>query len=62
MVRSLDFLTPRVKLAFIKVRQAFFKAPILHYFDPERYIRIETHVSGYAIVEVLNQLTSDDLG
>ena len=61
-VRSLDFLTPGAKLAFTKLRQAFFKASILHYFDPERHIRIETDASGYAIGGVLSQLTSDDLG
>ena len=52
MIR-IDFLTPRAKLAFIKLRQAFFKAPIFHYFDPEHYIRIETNASGYAINVVL---------
>ena len=40
----------------------FLKAPILHHFNPERHIRIETDVSGYAIDRVLSQLTSDDLG
>ena len=44
------------------MRQAFFKALILHHFDPERHIRIETDVSGYAIGGVLSQLTSDDSG
>ena len=57
-----DFLTPGAKLAFTELRQAFLKAPILHHFDPERHIRIETDVSGYAIGGVLNQLTLDDLG
>ena len=57
-----DFLTPGAKLAFTKLRQAFFKAPILHYFDLERHIRIETDVSSYAISEIFSQLTSDDLG
>ena len=60
-VRS-DFLTPGAKLAFAELRQAFVKAPILHHFDPERHIRIETDVSGYAIGGVLSQLTSDDSG
>ena len=60
-VRS-DFLTSGAKLAFAELRQAFIKAPILHHFDPERHIRIETDVSGYAIGGVLSQLTSDDLG
>ena len=57
-----DFLTPRAKLAFTELRQAFLKAPILHHFDPERHIRIEMDASGYAIGGVLSQLTSDNLG
>ena len=57
-----DFLTPGAKLAFTKLRQAFLKAPILHHFDPERHIRIETDISGYAISGVVSQLTSNDLG
>ena len=55
-----DFLTPGAKLAFTELRQAFLKAPILHHFDPERHIRIETDVSGYAIGGVLSQLTLDE--
>ena len=47
---------------FTELRQAFLKAPILHHFDPEHHIWIETDVSGYAIGGVLNQLTLDDLG
>ena len=61
-VGSSDFLTPGAKLGFTELRQAFLKAPILHHFDPERHIRIETDTSGYAIIEVLSQLTSDDSG
>ena len=57
-----DFLTPGAKLAFTELRQAFLKAPILHHFDPERHIRIETDVSGYTIGGVLSQLTSDNSG
>ena len=56
------FLIPRAKLPFTELRQAFLKSPILHHFDLERHIRIETDVSGYTIGEVLDQLTSDDLG
>ena len=54
-----NFLTPEAKLAFSRLRQAFTKAPILHHFDPERYIRIETDASGYAIGGILSQLTSE---
>ena len=49
MVRSSNFLTPGAKLAFIKLRQAFLKAPIPHHFDPECYIQIETDALGYTI-------------
>ena len=56
---GLDFLTPGAKLAFTELRQAFLKAPIVHHFDPERHIRIETDISGYAIGRVLSQLTSE---
>ena len=56
------FLTPGARKAFTELRQAFIKAPILHHFDPERHIRVEADISGYAIDGVLNQLTSDDLG
>ena len=59
---GLDFLTPRAKLAFTKLRQAFVKAPILYHFDLEYHIRIETDVSGYAIGGVLSQLISDNSG
>ncbi len=44
------------------MRQAFLEAPILNHFDPERHIRIETDVSGYAIGGILSQLTFDDSG
>ena len=56
------FLTSEARKAFTELRQAFVKAPILHHFDPECHIRIEMDVSGYAIGEVLSQLTSDDSG
>ena len=59
---KLDFFTFGAKLVFSKLRQAFVKASILHHFDLECHIWIETDASGYAIGEVLNQLTSDDLG
>ena len=57
-----DFLTLGAKLAFAKLRQAFVKAPMLHHFDPERHIRIETDVSGYTIGGILSQLTLDNSG
>ena len=55
MVRFSKFLTFGAKLAFIKLRQMFFKALILHYFNPEYHIRIETDVLGLASGRVLSQ-------
>ncbi len=54
-----DFLTPEAKKAFIYLRKAFIKAPILRHFDLERHIRIETDDLGYAISGVLSQMISD---
>ena len=59
---GLDFFISRARLAFIKLRQIFIKTLILYHFDPERYIRVQTDVLGYAIIEVLSQLTLDNLG
>ena len=58
---EINFLTLGAKLAFTKLGQVFLKAPILHHFNPERHIGIETDISGYVISRVFNQLTSDDL-
>ena len=57
---NFSFLTPKAKLAFFRLRQAFIEAPILHHFDPERYIQIEIDVSGYAIGGILSQLTPEN--
>ena len=57
-----DFIIFEAKLVFTKLGQTFVKVLILHHFNPERYIRIETNASGYAISEVLSQLTSDNSG
>ena len=57
-----DFLISGAKLAFTELRQAFLKAPILHHFNLDYHIRIETDVSGYAISGVLSQLILDDSG
>ena len=54
-----NYLTPDAKKAFDQLRQAFTEAPIFQHFDPERYIRVETDASGYAIGGVLSQLTND---
>ncbi len=54
-----DFLTPKAKKAFIHLRKAFIKAPILRHFQPEHHIWIETNALGYAIGGVLSQMTLD---
>ncbi len=54
-----DFLTPEAKEAFIHLRKAFTKAPILRYYNLNCHIRIETDASGYAIGGVLSQMISD---
>ena len=56
------FFTSGARKAFIELRQAFIKALILHHFDSECHIRVQTDACGYAIGGVLSQLTSDDLG
>ena len=61
-VIELDFLTSGTRLAFTELRQAFVKTPIFYYFEPERYIRVEIDVSGYAIGGVLSQLILDNSG
>ncbi len=55
------FLIANARRAFTKLWQTFVEAPIVNHFDPERYIRIETDVSSYAIGRILSQLNSDDL-
>ena len=60
-VRS-DFLTLGTRLAFTTLRQAFVKASIFNHFHLERHTRFKTDISGYALGEILSQLTSDDLG
>ena len=61
-IGSSNFLIFGVKQAFTELRQAFFKAPILHHFDLKRHIRIETEVSGYTIGRFFSLLTLDNLG
>ncbi len=53
------FPTSEARAAFIRLRKAFTKAPIVHHFDPERHIQIHNYASGYSISGVLSQLTSD---
>ena len=54
-----DFLTSEAKKAFTQLRKAFIEAPILHHFDPESHIHIETDVLSYAISKILSQMVLD---
>ena len=54
----MSFFTPEARLAFTQLRQVFIEASILHYFNSDSYIWIETDVSGYIINNVLNKLSS----
>ena len=56
---NFSFLTPKAKLVFFWLRQAFIKAPIFYHFDQKRHIQVETDASGYAIGGILSQLTPD---
>ena len=56
-IRNSTFLISEAKLAFLRLREAFTKVPILHYFDPKHYIQIETNTSNYVISGILSQLT-----
>lgn len=51
------FLTFEARVAFIHRKKMFTKALILYQFDPKCHILIETDVFGFAIGEILNQLT-----
>ena len=61
-VKATRFLTFKTRVIFTQLRQAFTKALILWYFDPEYHIRIETDASIYAIGEVLSRLILNNLG
>ena len=54
-----NYLTPDAKKTFHQLHQAFTKAPIFQYFDPERYIQVVTDASGHAIGGVPSQLIND---
>lgn len=60
-MEELKFLTFKTKKAFNHLKQIFAQAPILQYFNLKRYIQIKTNISGYAIDNVLSQLSSDQL-
>ena len=47
------FLISKARILFTQLRQAFVKTLILHHFNSEYHIRIETDTSGYAIDGVI---------
>lgn len=55
---EMRFLMLKASIAFIYLKKAFTKAPILYHFDPEQHIQIETNVSRFSIGEIFCQLTS----
>lgn len=56
-----NFLNPKAISVFKLLWQAFTKVLILQQFDLEYHIGIKTDISDYAIDNVLNQLTSNQL-
>ena len=57
-----NYLILDAKKAFNLLRYAFIQALIFQHFDPKRNMQIETDVLGYAIGEILSQLTLNNLG
>lgn len=49
-----EFLIPRARLSFVKLRQLFSTALILHFLDPKYHIWINIDPCNYIISEVLN--------
>lgn len=49
-----DFFTSKASLAFTQLRKPFTKTLILHYFNLERHIQIETDTFDYDIRELLS--------
>lgn len=56
------FLTPRTNVTFVELWQAFCTTPIVYYFDPKWHIHIGMNILGYAINDILIQLTLHKLG
>ena len=55
-IKKYIFLTPNAKKTFNHLKQAFVKALILLYFDPECYIWIKTNILGYILDGILSLL------
>lgn len=56
---GMHFLTFKARIAFSRLKKAFTKVLILHYFDLERHIQIKTNGSAFAISEIFSQLTQE---
>ena len=54
---KVGFCISKTSLAFTKLKKVFTKALILHYFNLEPHIQIETDASSNAISRMLCQLT-----
>lgn len=48
------FLTLKARLAFAKLRQAFIKALIFHYFDLKCHICVQINALGYIICRIFS--------
>lgn len=58
---ELSFLTPRARLAFIILRQAFTKILIIYYIDLKYYILVKNNSLNDGIGEIKSQQIFDDL-
>ena len=54
-----DFFTLEAKKVFTYLQKAFTKALVLHHFDLECHICIETNTSKYVVNRVLSLITLD---
>lgn len=57
-----DFLTFKTRLVFVKLKQTFIKALILHHFDLEYHICVKINVLSYIINKAFYQLILNNLG
>ena len=45
--------TSEIRITFLQFRDVFYKVFMLKYFNLKKFIRVETDVSGFAIIDVL---------
>ena len=58
-VDNSSLVTYKAMLAFLRLKQAFRKAPITHYCDSKHYIWIEIVTFNYVIGGILSQLIAE---